>query len=857
MGLIARACSPWKLVGLVLLTPVLAMAQADSVTIIAGPGYRAGNLKESLLGRDYRDLWTTPIRVAVLDLDTYAGGLTPQQRGSGLQTRSLRFLAADGREYNFRSVDKDQTGGLHPDFRNTLVDRVTQDQVSSKHPAGALITSPLLEAAGVLHAVPRLYVMPDDPRLGEFKEEFGGMLGFIEVHTNEGDDDEAGFAGAARVTDAERLLEHLEEGSEHRVAAREYLRARLMDFLVGDWDRHLGQWRWARYGREGSYWWVPIPEDRDNAFSSFDGLLLKVARGGVPHLNDYGAEYPDLMGLTNNAQILDRQLLSELPREAFDSMAVELQRRLTDEVLARGVENAPPEYVALRGEELMQKLRARRAALPEVARRFYRQLARQVDVWATDEADVAVADRLPNRSVELRLFSEDEFPDGQAYFRRRFMPGETREVRVYLRGGDDRGIVRGAAGESLLVRMIGGGSDDVLVDSSGTAGSTLTYFYDDRGDNRFHSSVSTIVDTREFNLPEVPESGFNENAPGFRDWGKQTQWFRPWAEWRYNVGPVIGGGPQITRYGFRQLPYAQRIGLLALYAPLHTRFAVEVSGDFRRTNSPNWRTLNARASQLAVTRFHGFGNETFDTLSSDAYKVWNTEFQLDATYHRRIGERGEFFMGPLARHRRPELDPSSPALEESAPGDQAHTIFGVQVGGVIDTRDLPSFPRRGYTLSTSASGFLGEGIPSAFSRADAHASTYLPLPLPLESTLALRLGGTAVFGDFVFQEAAFVGGSGTLRGFPRQRFAGDAAAYGGAELRTFLTRFHFISRGDLGIIGLADAARVFADGDSSDQWHTGYGGGIWVGILDRTRTASLVLAQGSERSLYLSFGMPF
>src|SRR5690606_23732984 len=131
------------------------------------------------------------------------------------------------------------------------------------------------------------------------------------------------------------------------------------------------------------------------------------------------------------------------------------------------------------------------------------------------------------------------------------------------------------------------------------------------------------------------------------------------------------------------------------------------------------------------------------------------------------------------------------------------------------------------------------------------------LPLPLGAVLALRAGGAAALGEYPFQQAAFLGGSRSLRGTPRQRFAGDAAVRAGAEVRGFLTRFNFISRGDLGFIALADAGRVLVEGEDSDRIHTGVGGGIWVGILDRSRTASLVFASGTEEAVYLSFGMPF
>src|SRR5439155_1649161 len=103
----------------------------------------------------YRDLWTTPVRVEVLDLARVGGGLTPTKRGGGRQTKSLRFQSADGRTYVFRSVDKDPAGAMPPELRGTFVQDIVQDQISSSHPAGALVVAPLLAAARVWRPIPR------------------------------------------------------------------------------------------------------------------------------------------------------------------------------------------------------------------------------------------------------------------------------------------------------------------------------------------------------------------------------------------------------------------------------------------------------------------------------------------------------------------------------------------------------------------------------------------------------------------------------------------------------------------------------------------------------------------------------
>src|SRR2546427_489674 len=79
----------------------------QTVRVIPGARYDAGWLHCFILGAHWRDLWTTSVEVEVLDLDRYAGGLTPLKRGGGRETQSLRFKGADGKEYKFRSIDKD------------------------------------------------------------------------------------------------------------------------------------------------------------------------------------------------------------------------------------------------------------------------------------------------------------------------------------------------------------------------------------------------------------------------------------------------------------------------------------------------------------------------------------------------------------------------------------------------------------------------------------------------------------------------------------------------------------------------------------------------------------------------------
>ncbi|MEE9579272.1 MAG: hypothetical protein V3W24_06810, partial [Gemmatimonadota bacterium] len=190
----------------------VAPAPVDTILVVPGPDYAAGGFHRFLWGAHYRDAWTSSIRVPVLDLSVYAGGLTPLSAGGGLQTRSLWFAGEDGRPYAFRSVYKNATTLVPELLRGTFVESIAQDQMSTQFPASALVADSLLVAAGVPHARPTLWVLPDDASLGEFRDEFAGVLGLLQERPVDEEEAIAAFAGAEDVIGSEELLE-LVQGS--------------------------------------------------------------------------------------------------------------------------------------------------------------------------------------------------------------------------------------------------------------------------------------------------------------------------------------------------------------------------------------------------------------------------------------------------------------------------------------------------------------------------------------------------------------------------------------------------------------------------------------------------------------------
>jgi len=806
--------------------------------VAAGRNYEAGSFHRFLLGNGYRDLWRTSIEVEVLDLGSFAGGLTPTKKGGGKQTRSLTFEDAEGREWKFRSIDKDPSAVLPEDLRDTFVDTLVQDQISAAHPLGPMLVDPLAEAAGVLTAHHRLVFLADDPRLGEFRREFSDTLGFIEEKIRARRPVTPGFEDFHPLLDTVELWERLDDHPEEKVDARALLNARLFDVFINDFDRHKDQWRWAR--RRGSQLWEPVPEDRDQAFVHYSGAVMALVRRVQPRLVDFGPQYPRIFGLTWQGRFIDRRHLAELDWAQWQETIAALQSRLTDAVIEAAVAQLPEEYRQITGDRTGKALKRRRDQLPQAARRFYEQLAEDVEIHASDHDEVATIEPAGAGSVRVRLSSKE----GETRFERRFEKRDTRSIRLYLKGGDDRVVRQGDTG-GITLRVVGGKGADELDDSR--AGGT--HFYDEGGKSRVIRGPGTAVNNRPYTHPL-------EAGNPARDWGEDTL-FTPVLSGGGDLGVFLGGRIGVTTYGFRHHPYARFQAFTAGFATGLSGFRAEYNGTFLRENREARVRLDALATDVDLIRYYGLGNETPADAPEDFYLVQQRQFRVSPRYEFGSGAL-RLSLGLLAQY---TTEPPRASLA------QAERPYGFGGFGKVGPRvDVALGPQKRGAEGASASLKLGGSFfPKVWSVSrtfgEIHGESGLRLAsgrLPLRPALLLRAGGKKVFGRYPFQEAAFLGGSDTLRGLRPQRYAGDASIHGSAELRLRLARVKLLVPAEIGVLGLADAGRVFLAGEDSRRWHHAVGGGLWLAVLRPENTVSLAMArsEGVTR-LYLRAGFGF
>lgn len=833
------------------------------------------------------------MRAPVLDLSTYAGGLKVNKRGGGMQTITLHLTEDEGwREYRFRSVDKFISQGMPPVLQGTAVGRLLADEVSALLPAAPLLVPPLLEAIGALHVNPKLYVMGDSPRLGANRRTFVGMLGTMELKANEAPDDKPGFAGSRAIKDTKDFFEEIASSRANRLDERDFLAVRLIDFLINDSDRTTDNFDWARFGSEGSYTWRAVPIDRDWAFMDSRGLWNKlVVRPIYPKLVPFSEKTP-LKGLTHKTFVLDRRLLQRLSAEDFREVSLRVQRAITDPVIARVVAQLPAEFRKTSADERITRvLRARRDALPDVAMAFYRDLASDVDVFGTDEADRIIVDRHADGGVTVTVtdpeprsatvterrsegqvvMSFDGSLERPPFFQRTFHPGETEEIRIYAGGGDDAAVVRGTASNEIVVRIIGEKGNDVLADS---AGGGETFLYDAEGTNRLVVARGTHVDGRAWKAI-TPVLGFKLDDPWKPDWGGKFGW-NALADYDDAAGVILGVGPQYQEYGFRRLPYHWKVKGNFLVGTGNGRLGMTADFDHRAENSPRAFRVTTLASQLQSVRFFGYGNDSPAAGSAESL-VDQTIVRIEPAFVWNIGWRkhegadplhsdtaiarlrplvGEFLVGSVAGWYHPEAGDSSRLITTGVRGGNDFALAGAKLAFALDKTDDDAVPTLGWKLNANVAGYpalFGSG--GAFGTAAALGSFYVPLGRAGGPHVAFRAGGDFATGDYPVQFAAALGGRRSLRGYEFGRFAGDAAAYGGTELRVPVGTINFIVRSQLGVFGLVDAGRVWFDGQSDGGWHSGVGGGFWLAAFGRS--VSVAYARGDASRIYIRSGVSY
>jgi hypothetical protein len=441
---------------------------AGRVWVNAGGQYQRSWLGKLLLGQHYRQVWTTSIEAPVFSFTQTLGGVKPGKIGGGMQTTSLNLTSADGRSYVLRSLDKDPVGVLPPFWQHSLLADLVRDQVSAANPYAALVAAPLSESAGLYHTNPRLvFISGQDAHIQAYRPRMADRLFLLEEKFSA--KSVAAFDSALGIYNSVEMLDLHFRYPNHFIDAQRFVRCRLFDMLLGDWDRHEGQWNWVAFPADQEVWYKPIPKDRDQAFSRYqDGLLpWLLTHFALPKFGHFDGNLENIGPYTINGRFLDERALNTLQEDDFLKAAQALQTALTDAVIDQAVKQLPPPIYKLVGKDTADKLKQRRQQLPRAARAYYRHLAKDVVVTGTDEREKFVVKRLNDRQTLVQVYQvalNDSV--GKKSYQRFFKREETDSITLHGLAGDDEFDLSGKVAQGITIKVVGGTGADVIRDRS-------------------------------------------------------------------------------------------------------------------------------------------------------------------------------------------------------------------------------------------------------------------------------------------------------------------------------------------------------------------------------------------------------
>jgi hypothetical protein len=800
--------------------------------------YEAGKLRRFLLGNNYRNIWKAPVTFPVFDIGTVKGGLTILKRGGGMQTRSVRLANREDKQYVLRSVNKYVEMALPENMRNTIVVKPVQDEISSSNPYAALTVPPMADAVGVMHTNPEMFWVPDDPRLGVYRDELADNVFLFEERPAGNREDVVSFGRSKKIVSTDKVVKKTEGDHHHKIDQQSVLNARLLDILINDWDRHDDQWRWASFKKDGETVYKPIPRDRDQVYFVNEGPIMWLASRNwmMPKFQGFDYTIKNVEGLGFNARYFDRSFLTGTTLDDWRRAANELKEKITDSVIHQSITRFPDNIYDSIGEETEAKLRSRRDLLPDYAEEYYRFLARSVDVVGTDKRELFEVKRKENGNTEVTVYGigHKKGKIKKELYHREFLPDETKEIRLYGLGEKDVFRITGNGKKGIKVRVIGGKGKDTVIDSSHVKGlvrKTLVYDRKDKNNEIVKSDETRLLlsKKKEVNRYDRKQFKYNKAIPLL------------WGGYNIDDGVLIGGGVKLKHYQFRDSTIQKIYGDLSFQTGA---FSVKYEGLFSGMMGGHFDLyLNADISfPRNVDNFYGIGNNTRKITNNKTfyrvrYKYATVNPMLKGTVNNNIyygfGPFYQFFqVTDTAGRYIGELYPDP--LDSTA--YQSHHYIGLNTILDIDTRDNKLTPKKGVHWRTEVLGYYSiKDSGKKFLKLKSDLSFYLSFNKNPRWVFAFRAGGAANLGDYEFYYANFLGGKTNLRGFRSNRYAGDYSFYQNSEIRFKIANINtYVVAGRLGILLFNDVGRVWVTGENSKTWHDGYGGGLWFTVFDFT-----------------------
>jgi hypothetical protein len=823
-------------------------------TAVAGIQYKRSAWHQFLWGKNYRKEWTTPVKLPVLMLDTARGGLTPFKEGGGHQSKSLQLKNPKGEIYKLHSVDKTLGKVLPEAYKNTFLESLANDEVSMSFPYPATSVTLMEQYAKIYHTKPQYVYLPKQAALDTFNVKFGEDVYLFEDKPTDDRISANNIGNFTEYDDTEDVLEDLYKDNDNQIDQKTFVKARLFDMMVGNWDRHEDQWAWGTKEDSVQKLFEAVPLDKDQVYFKHDGLLLNLALGasGMTYMQNFDDKIKNVRTLNYEQRGIDRLFTNQLTGDDWKSIAIDLQRSLPDSVISLSVKRMPPEIFAISGNAIISKLKARRDGLVDIATTYYRFLAEEVEIVGSKNTEYFEVKRLNDSITAVKIYSldKDGIKNESPFYSRDFKNSETREIRLFGLSGKDTYSLEGNVNNNIKVRLIGGIDKDTYTSNylfSGSKNKIEIYDNHDnvfniRGETKLHLSEDTTI-----------------NKYVYKSFLYDTRGIKPSIFYSNEDRVYVGVKYTSIHHEWRKLPFAFKQDAGVNYSLTQKAFNFNYDALFPQLIGKWSLPLKLNYDLIRWTNFFGLGNETILVNRDRPFnRIRSREFLGTIDLKNMIGkstvEFGGFFQTYSVindtGHFISSIASSQPEIL------QAHSYIGPQFKYSIVNLSDSVAPTSGYNFAVHASYSKGiQKNTGSFASYSAALQFYVPL-IPRFS-LAIYSGVSTVSGDPQLYQYPAIGGAKDMRGFRLDRFRGKTALYNSNELRYTSNVKSYLFNGKAGLLAFYDQGRVWQPAESSDTWHHGYGGGILLSPFNRILTSLTYGISDEEKVIQIRLGKLF
>jgi len=581
----------------------------DSVVVKVHAAYDSvSGMHRFFFGENYRKEWGTDAKLPVFRLSEMHGGLTTERQGGGYQTTSLRLVDPTGKEWVLRSVEKDPVKLLPAELKQTFARDLLIDAMSAQHPFSALIVPPLAEAAGIPHATPVIGVVSGDKNLGKYNPLFEGKVCLMEEREPTGKSD-----------NTLETIRNMYDDNDYSVDGKAFLKARCLDLLIGDWDRHDDNWRFTKEKDDKSIVYSPVPRDRDQVMYLNQGFFPWIASRDwiVPNLQTFGGNIRDVRYSFISSTWLDRFPYTRLSYADWMKVVNDFVAVETDDVLEAGLRRLPQAPYKLRHDLLLKQLKERRSILAATMSYYYHFINRIIDMHVSNKSEQVSIEDAPGNRLKVSISKINKKGHVRdTMFTGTFDPQITQEIRFYMGGGEDKVMLNNSSSPIRLKFIdsldhkeynIVKSANKVQIYDKSKQNLTLT---GDSSRARLHISKDSA------NTTFLPVNLINVWAPLAN------------AQLNKDDGFLLGFGFRyVGKDGFRTFPYSQVQELLVSHSFATKAFDIKYHGEWIHAlgNADILLDANIKAPNNTIN-FFGLGNESVFNKTGDYVRYYRTRF---------------------------------------------------------------------------------------------------------------------------------------------------------------------------------------------------------------------------------------